>query len=356
MTENKYREELTEQLAIQLAGGISGRIHLAPRFGKTRLIIQMLKHAEGRVGSVLWVTPSRRLADVDIPGEFGKWGGDCGILETTTWASLHTKHGHYDLIVLDEEQCITERNAEGLLNGGLRCNQLLAMTGTPTRDEAKLSIFNRLWLTTILGLGIEEAVDRGILSEYRIHVVKLRMSEMEMAEYKTLCHQIDSTVTFDMRYKNLLLKRKRMLAKCRTKGDAVVRLLGKLLKKEEPRVVVFCPDIATANRLGKDYAYHSKSKNAEGLLNFIEGKANRLHLVNSGSMGFTLFRVKDIIIYQADSDRNGYTTQKICRGLMNDGTKPHIYIMQMEETREEDWTRMTLENFGSKHVEYNECY
>ena len=356
MTENEYREELTKQLALKLAGGISGRIHLAPRFGKTRLIIQMLKYLDGKVGSVLWVTPSRRLADVDIPVEFRKWEGNREILETTTWASLPTRHGHYDLIVLDEEQCITERNAESLLNGSLRCNQLLAMTGTPTRDSAKLDIFNRLWLTTIMGLGIEEAVDKGILSEYKIHVVRLRMSEKEKAEYKALCSRIDGMLVYDNHYKNLLLKRKRMLAKCETKGVEVMNLLHHLNGESKQRVVVFCPDIATANRLGKHHAYHSKAKDATALTNFILGITDVLYLVNTGSMGFTLPRVQNIILYQADSDRNGYTTQKMCRGLMNDGVKTHIFIMQMEGTREEDWVRMTLENFGSKHVDYGECY
>lgn len=357
MVENEYREELTEQLALKLAsGGLSGRIHLAPRFGKTRLIIQILKHSKGRIGSVLWVTPNRRLADVDIPSEFRKWKGNSEILEITTWVSLPTKHGHYDLIVLDEEQCITKRNAEGLLNGSLRCNQLIAMTGAPTRDSAKLEIFSRLWLTTIFGLGIEDAVDRGILSEYSIHVIRLRMCEEEKAEYKALCHRIDSIVTYDNHYKSLLLKRKRMLAKCKTKEVEVMNLLHHLNGEGKQRVVVFCPDIATANSLGRHHAYHSKSKDATALTNFINGVSDLLYLVNTGSMGFTLPRVQNIIIYQADSDRNGYTTQKICRGLMNDGVKTHIFIMQMEGTREEEWTKMTLENFGSKHVEYDECY
>nr|DAW65062.1 MAG TPA: Chromatin remodeling complex ATPase [Caudoviricetes sp.] len=356
MTENEYREELTKQLALKLMGGISGRIHLAPRFGKTRLIIQMLKYSGSRIGSVLWVTPSRRLADVDIPGEFKKWEGNREILETTTWASLPTRRGHYDLIVLDEEQCITERNAETLLNGKLQCNQLLAMTGTPTRDSAKLDIFNRLWLTTILGLGIEEAVDRGILSEYKIHVVRLRMSELERVEYKVLCNRIDSVMVYDNHYKSLLMKRKRMLAKCKTKDAEVNNLIWHLHEEGKQRVVVFCPDIATANRLGRHQAYHSKSKNADALIRFMEGSSDLLYLVNTGSVGFTLPRVQNIILYQADSDRNGYTTQKICRGLMNDETKTNIFIMQMDGTREENWVRMTLENFGSKHVEYEDCY
>ena len=44
------------------------RLHLAPRFGKTKLMIQVIQRDDPQ--KILWVTPSRQLADNDIPAWF----------------------------------------------------------------------------------------------------------------------------------------------------------------------------------------------------------------------------------------------------------------------------------------------
>jgi hypothetical protein len=68
------RQEILQKILDAIPKRKNVRLHLAPRFGKTKLIIDLIKRDNPL--SILWVTPSRKLAEEDIPGEFEKWGGE----------------------------------------------------------------------------------------------------------------------------------------------------------------------------------------------------------------------------------------------------------------------------------------
>ena len=92
-----------------------GRLLLAPRLGKTKLIIDIIK--KNNPQSILWVTPMPHLADEEIPAEFETWKAKKFLskLKTTTWKSLNKLKGHYTTIILDEEQFATELNTSTYL-------------------------------------------------------------------------------------------------------------------------------------------------------------------------------------------------------------------------------------------------
>src|SRR3990172_8503128 len=107
---NAEKSQLQKGLVDFLPHQPSGRLLLAPRIGKTKIGIDLIKREEPN--SILWVTPSSELATVDIPDEFEKWGAKKYLnkLTTVTWKSLDKITGTFDIIILDEDQHITTVN------------------------------------------------------------------------------------------------------------------------------------------------------------------------------------------------------------------------------------------------------
>ena len=68
---NKEKSEIQKKIVDSLDLKPHGLLLLAPRIGKTRIIIDIIKKNNPK--SILWVTPSAELATKDIPEEFTKW-------------------------------------------------------------------------------------------------------------------------------------------------------------------------------------------------------------------------------------------------------------------------------------------
>ena len=99
---SKEKKELQKEI-IDIIDNKSGRVLAAPRIGKTKLMIDIIKKYKYK--SILWVTPSSKLAEYDIPDEFIKWKAKKYLKNTiiSTWASLNKITGHFDFIILDED-------------------------------------------------------------------------------------------------------------------------------------------------------------------------------------------------------------------------------------------------------------
>ena len=153
---NKEKSKIQKEIVDSLDMFPHGRLLLAPRVGKSKLAIDIIKKNNPK--TILWVTPSAELAEVDIPGEFETWKAKKYLkgLTTVTWKSLDTIIGHFDMIILDEEQFMTENNYINLLNKTLTYNYILSMTGTPTKHEAKLQLYKNLELPILYQLSINE--------------------------------------------------------------------------------------------------------------------------------------------------------------------------------------------------------
>lgn len=108
------REEVKKEI-LSLPPNLHGRLLLAPRLGKTSIVISLIKRDKPK--KILWVTPLAELAEKVIPQELITWKALKYLknLQTVTWASLHTIEGEYDTIILDEEQHITENNIVNFL-------------------------------------------------------------------------------------------------------------------------------------------------------------------------------------------------------------------------------------------------
>lgn len=358
----KEKAALQKEVVDSLDPNPHGRLLLAPRSGKTKMIIDLIKR--DKPVSILWVTPSAKLATEDIPSEFDKWSAKRykKKLHTSTWMSLNKVSGHYDLIVLDEDQFITENNAENLLNGSLSGN-IISMTGTPTKHEDKIALYNKLGLKTLYQITINQAVDIGLLANYNIKVVEVDMSTANTIEAGNKNSKFMTSEVKQYDYLTRVMKQ----AIFQKRKDVQFRILNRLHAiKNSPskleaakflieyckgRKLIFSAGIQQAEELC-DYTYHSKTSN-EDLKKFQSGEIDEIAMVNAGGTGFTYVALDHFIITQIDSDKNGLTSQKISRTLLQQPDyEAVIWILCLAGTQDEKWVEAALENFDKSKVEY----
>ena len=359
---NKEKTKLQKEILDTLEPNCHGRAILAPRVGKTKLVIDLIKR--DKPNSILWVTPSAKLADEDIPKEFETWKAKRFIkkLTTTTWMSLNKIVGEYDLIVLDEEQFATENNLQNLLSGDLSGN-IFSMTGTETKHEDKLKLYQRLNLEVLYRLDINSAVDVGVLSNYTIKVVEVDMGTTKTVKAGTKDNPFMTSELANYEYLSKVAKQ----AIIQGRKDATFRILNRmraiknspskfeaakyLVDNLEGRKLIFSASIKQAEALCNN-TYHSKT-DGEDLRAFQNGDIDEIAMVNAGGTGFTYKVIDHLILVQSDSDKNGLTSQKLARTLLaQKDYEATIWIVCLIHTQDEKWVESALKNFDKTKVEY----
>lgn len=344
-----------------------GRLLLSPRLGKTPIAISLIKRDKPK--SILWVTPSTELAENVIPSEFIKFKAKPYLkkLTVSTWKSLPKLSGYFDYIILDEEQYLTENNIKPILDNSLKSKTLLTMTGTPTKSYDKKQILHSLNLSTLYDISINEAVDIGLLSNYQINIINISLSSIknvkieyrgkyfytsEKDEYEyfdRLAEKAISTSSDNVQF--AILNRMRKIYENSSKFKVAYTMFNSD-KFKNHRKIIFCPTIRQSEQMCQ-YTYHSKTNN-EDLLSFVNGEINSISMVNSGGIGFTYKEVDDLFLVQADSDINGYTSQKICRALLKQPNhKVNIWIFNLLGTKDEKWVKSALQNFKPEKINYD---
>ena len=359
---NKERTELQNEIVRGLPKFPHGRLVLAPRVGKTRIAIELIKKSKPK--SILWVTPSPKLAEEDIPIEFETWKAKSYLkkLQTSTWASLHKVTGKFDMIILDEDHWITENNAVNLLNGTLT-GSILAMTGTATAHYDKNMMYQNLKLKVLYRISVNYAVEIGLLSNYNVKVITVELNSTdktirggnkevsflttEKANYDYLDRIAQQAIFSKKNVQFRILARRRAILNSASK-DKVTKWLWNNL---EGRKLFFCASIEQANSLTQ-YTYHSKTDNTY-LQKFIDGDINEIAMVNAGSTGFTYKEIDHLVIVQSDSDKNGSTLQKICRTLLaQKDYKAQIWMLCLNGTQDENWVNSTLVKLNKDKIEW----
>ena len=357
------QSRVQKEIVDSLDSNPRGRLILAPRTGKTKVGIDLIKREKSK--SILWVTPSSKLADEDIPAEFDIWGAKKykKRLTTSTWMSLHKVVGEFDMIILDEEQFMTENNAKNLLNGSLKSDVIISMTGTASKHDHKKELYRQLNLPVLYKVSINDAVDMKMLADYTIKIVevdmgttndieagnaKKRFMTSEAKQYNYL-HSVAQQSIFqrrsDMTFR--ILARMRAIKNSKAKTDAAKWLINSL----EGRKLIFSATINQAEDLS-EHTYHSKTDNVD-LKQFMSGEVDTIAMVNAGGTGFTYKAIDHLIMTQTDSDKNGLSSQKIARTLLNQKDyKATIWILSLVGTQDERWVQSVLQNFDKSKIEY----
>lgn len=360
---NKEKSKIQKEIVDSLDLKPHGRLLLAPRVGKSKLAIDIIKVNKPK--SILWVTPLAKLAEEDIPKEFQTWKAVnyTKKLTTVTWTSLNKIKGHFDMIILDEEQFITDNNISGIINGNITYEYILSMTGTETKHKDKIELYNSLKLPVLYKLSINEAVDVGLLANYTIKVIEIDMGKDKSIKAGTKDKPFMTSEEDNYKWlhstaqKAIFQKRKDVQFRILTRMRAIYNSASKtnvakyLIDNLKGRKMFFCASIEQAEYLCPNN-FHSKT-NDKDLNDFITGKIDEITMVNAGGVGTTFKEIDHLVMTQADSDKNGLTSQKIARTLLEQGSyKATIWILCLVGTQDESWVESALGNFDKSKVEY----
>jgi hypothetical protein len=359
------RNEIREECIKILKYPSKSILLLSPRIGKSSIAIYYIK--KYKLKKILWITPSVKLRDIDIPQEFITWKAKSYLSGTTIicYGSMSAMVGEYDLVILDEIQAITEANTEPLFNGKVKYKSILGLTGTMPKHEEKLLIIKKLGLSVVKEITIDEAVEDSMVADYRVKVLEVpldRVTKNISAGTKAKPFLTTEGANYDYLSKNIarmmyqsdkrlltfaILKRLRFIYNSPTKLETARKLINHL----QGRKLVFTGAIEHAEELSKT-TYHSKT-NQDDLKLFLDGKIDLLACVNAGGTGFTYKNVQHFIIVQADSNKSGQFIQKLARSLLlqKDYTAS-IWVICLQGTQDEVWVKSALEQLDQDKIEY----
>ena len=359
------REEVKKEILDSLKSPPHGIYLLSPRIGKSSIAIAIIKKFKFK--SILWVTPSTQLRDVDIPDEFVKWKAKSYLSKTTIicYSSLSDLKGEFDLVIKDEIQSITPNNAEPFFNKNIKYKYILGLTGTMPKHDEKLVLIKKLGLNILKEITIDDAVESNMVADYRIKVLEVPLNNTdknivagtkiksfnttESASYDYLSKQIARMmfVTDKKRLQFAILNRLRFIYKSPTKLETA----KKLIKYLKGRKLVFCGGIEHAEELSP-YTYHSKTDKTH-LTQFLNEEIDLLACVNAGGTGFTYKNVEHFIVVQADSNKSGQFLQKVSRSiLLQPDYQASIWIISLQGTQDEVWVTNALADLDQSKIEY----
>lgn len=359
------REKAYQECLDLLQNPCKSILLLSPRIGKSRISVGYIK--KHKLKKILWVTPTVKLRDEDIPSEFIKWKAKSYLsgADIICYGSLAAQEGKYDIVILDEIQAITVANTVPFFNGKIKTKSILGLTGTMPKHEEKLTLVKKLGLKIEKEISIDDAVGKKMVADYKVNVLEVPLNSTdknikagskakpfmttEFANYSYLSKNIARMmfVTNKKLLQYAILNRLRFIYNSPTKLSTAKKLLSYL----PGRKLVFAGSIAHAEELSK-YTYHSKTTQ-DDLNLFLDEKVDLLACVNAGGTGFTYKNVDHFIIVQADSNKSGGFIQKLARSLLiQKNYVASIWVVSLQGTQDEQWVTNALESLDQSKIEY----
>lgn len=350
------RDHLQERWANAFINSDSynGILHLAPRSGKSFVAIKIFQKFIGNPRILIaypdknieqsWQT-AIKITDYNNPN-----------LKYVTHMSLEKKRESYDLVVIDEIHLLSERQKLAL-KGILKHNKVLGLSGTLSKYTEQ-ELLEQLNLEVIVNYTLDEAINDGLISDYKITVVRTPLDDenkiykkdtrTEKAQYKAYTWVIEN------KGQNLMLNlgRMRIIHNSIAKIKKTREILNGL---REERVLVFCANNKTASKLGCK-VHSSKFNNQKSFDAFTAGEGNNhLAVCKLGNTGVSFKSLYYVIVNAFDSNSENLT-QRICRSLILDEKDKvsHIYIICSLENNENIWLKRALEFFDRNKITYRQ--
>jgi len=334
--------------------------------GKTLIGLRYLEH--------FWNAGTMRKALVVAPklSIFQSWNEDAekfgvdkdmmNALTFTTYLSLIKHHpDDYDIVVLDECHSLLPTHISFLepFKG-----RILGLTGTPPRysNSPKGELVKRYCPMSYVYI-TDDAVDDGILNDYRIIVHKMRLSrennfrvqtrnggDFYTSEQKNYGYWSERVMLANSKKEEQIasVMRMRALMSYHTK-EVYARLL---LNEIKDKCIIFCNTQEQADKLCK-YSYHStNSDSEENLEAFKNGVIDQLSCVLQLNEGVNIPHLRAGIIMHAYGNERK-SSQRIGRLLrLNPDDTAIVHILCYKDTVDEKWVHEALKDLDPEKIKY----
>lgn len=356
MTLRDQRQKEFAELFLQ--ENRDGILYLCPRFGKCRVGIRIFEEFRG--SNILIAYPDKNIKE-SWDSEFKEMGYKDKVQFTTHLSLKKYTESNIDLLVIDEIHLLSPNQineVKKFKNKGVR---ILGLTGTLS-EKTEISLRLSLKLPVLAKYSIQQAIDEGIISDYKITVKtvplnknlpikignKIKTEKSHFDAYSYVINKLDESGKDSM---FLRLSRVKIIQNSIGKLMETKRLLSSF---SDERVLVFCGLIKVAEKLGCP-TFHSKAKDKLILENFAKGIGNHLAVIKIGNTGVTYKPLSKVIINYFDSNSENLA-QKIFRCMAkeywNPEKKADIWIVCSDEFVEKEWLKKALEFFDSSKITY----
>lgn len=325
----------------------NGTINAVTGTGKTLVGLLIAKFIGGRI-----VVSSHRNSILDHwKREQRKWGLEHLNMEYMTFHKASKPSNIVcDLLIIDEAHRSTSEVFSNLYDN-IGCNNLLALTGTPTRDVY------RLCGKEIIKVDYKEANVCSFTVVF--HAVKLNSSER--SEYDDLTKKIRKLYqvrnntsgaeygNISRQIKNIVLKRRSLVYEADTRYNKCIELTEKLINHKDRKVIIFTQRKEHANTLQKvlnrkgvdSIVYHSSHMG--DLDAYRNGDVNVCITVGMLTEGFD-DRDTDAVIVMSTALSEQYHLQTIGRGIrFKEGKDAEIHVLVALDTTDEEVLRHALD-------------
>jgi superfamily II DNA or RNA helicase len=364
----KTKAELQSELqteALHYIGDRSGiAVEIGTGGGKTLLGLKHMGQRYTDTMSFCVAAPTKKIMEA-WKNEIALHGYEylLSSITFTTYRSLKKQDLRHDWLYLDECHSLKESHAEWLDSYEINGGKILGLTGTyPTGNHSEKARMCNQFCPKIFEYHVDEAIDNGMLNNYKIFVHMLKLDKKrrwvkkkgkgnrewfttEQADYdywEKAMHGASNPGQVQM----LRILRMKALQAYPTKVEYVKTILGKIQEK----TLVFANTKEQADNLCSHSCHSSNPKSDENLELFRQGKIYRLSCIDQLSEGANIADLKvGIIMHSFSNERKA--RQKIGRFLrLSPEETAIIHILCFEDSIDLHWVRNALKSFNQSKI------
>lgn len=370
MSINKKNEIQNEALQTWINNNCKGSLAMATGVGKSKVALLAIDYLINTLGikkpKILLAVPTESLRDKNWLDEFVKWKVKkyYKFLDRYCYVSLNKiENTHYDLIIFDELQNITENNSKFFTQNTF--DRILGLSATPPSDEIK-KLLVKNFCPIIYKYELDQAVDSGVVAPYKINLVEVQLNNTdkyiqagtkakpfmttEYNHYQYLSKQILQLKYAGKQQAAMFaqLNRQRFLGNLKSKTEIAKLIRDKYITND--RSLIFCHSIAQAEEMCSD-TFHSKSKK-DSLAKLRSKEIDKLSCVKALNEGENIPDLDSAIIIQINSVERNLIQQlgRTIRWRLNH--EAVIWILVAVNTQDEVWWAKCSENLDKQKITF----
>jgi superfamily II DNA or RNA helicase len=362
-TRNDIREE-----ALSAIWGIP-RCGAAVSGGAGKTLIGLC-HAEKYLQEV---NPNARFLVV-APGleVFSSWKNDAqdfgklhvlDRIEFSTYISLHKRRHHYDIIYLDESDCLREKHEPWMSEYP---GNIVGLTATPsTQKHTDRYKMMEKYYPIAYTYKPDNAIEDGVLNDYRIIVHTVSLSEelniektsktgkswttSEKKDYDYWTRTIDNAAHPGELHRLRLMRMKTMQG-FRSKEAACM----KILKQTSNKCLIFANTKEQADRVCLNSYYSGNLLSKSNMEMFNSGEIMQMSCVDQINRGVTIKGLNELHVLHTFANERKFA-QRLFRGLRLSKEQIctiHCYVYK--DTVDVRWAKTALESFDQSKITWLE--
>ena len=282
----------------------------------------------------------------------------------STFASLKklVKEGKkFDQVICDEIHKTSSLNKLAIMKLS-KSGDILGLTGTLKLSNEKS--WRNLGLNVIATYDLEDAINDGLVKDYRITVKFIDLPFEDRKGYTHYTNQIEKLTkelekpnntptilkVLNSQYYRYLGLRTNLIYNCQALTLETQKLLA---LNQTNKSLIFSLRTAVATELSEN-TYHSKQKNEEFLEEFKLAENGHLSTCNMIAEGITIQKLNTIICHTITSNTEDFQ-QKLGRGLQLgevDNEICNVYIFCLKDTVQENWVEQATTSMNPNKISY----